>query len=421
MRVYEEDALEAAARADERLSDAAVRRDGPAPPLTGVPIGLKDLYGVAGKPVTASSGFFEEVPTQDCDAWARLSDAGMVLLGHLHTHEFAVGGTTDQVGSPWDLRRSPGGSSGGSAAALAARMTPAATGTDTAGSLRIPSACCGTSAIKPTRGSSRSRASCRSPGASTTEARWRGRSPTAFSCSTRWPAPTAGVPRARSSALPSAQAAASLEGVRVAVSPRVGEVELDPDVATGFDAALEACRRLGATLVEPRAPEEHGPIGDDFLDVLTTDLLTYHRRFDAQRDRYRDSIREWLEEGERRAVTGEAYVAAQARRRLLTGAWAAWLAEHRIDAVLEPTIPVVAPLRGDGYDHWGTDYALISLTHLWDWTGFPVAALPAGVGRSGLPVGVSLIGPAGADLRVASFAVALQSELGVPEPPPVTA
>ena len=110
VRVYEEDALEAAARADERLSDAAMGRDGPAPPLTGVPIGLKDLYGVAGKPVTASSGFFEEVPTQDCDAWARLSDAGMVLLGHLHTHEFAVGGTTDQVGSPWDLRRSPGGS-----------------------------------------------------------------------------------------------------------------------------------------------------------------------------------------------------------------------------------------------------------------------------------------------------------------------
>jgi Asp-tRNA(Asn)/Glu-tRNA(Gln) amidotransferase A subunit family amidase len=170
-------------------------------------------------------------------------------------------------------------------------------------------------------------------------------------------------------------------------------------------------------VVEPPAPAAHGPIGDDFLDVLTTDLVAYHRRFDAHRDRYRDSIREWLEEGERRAVTGETYVAAQERRRVLTRAWSAWLAEHGVDAVLEPTIPVVAPLRGDGYDHWGTDYALISLTHLWDWTGFPVAALPAAVGRSGLPVGVSLIGPAGADLRVASLATALQVELGVPEPP----
>ncbi len=77
---------------------------------------------------------------------------GMVLLGHTHTHEFAAGGTTDQVGNPWALNLIAGGSSGGSAAALAARMTPAALGSDTCGSLRIPSACCGTSAIKPTHG-----------------------------------------------------------------------------------------------------------------------------------------------------------------------------------------------------------------------------------------------------------------------------
>jgi aspartyl-tRNA(Asn)/glutamyl-tRNA(Gln) amidotransferase subunit A len=419
VRVYEEDALAAAARADERLTEAAVRRDGPAPPLTGVPIGLKDLYGVAGKPVSASSGFFEEVPAEDCDVWARLSAAGMVLLGHLHTHEFAVGGTTDQVGSPWDLARSPGGSSGGSAAALAARMTPAATGTDTAGSLRIPSACCGTSAIKPTRGLV-SLAGIVPLSWSLDHAGPMARS--LVDCAVLLEA-MAGPDRMRAESalhapLPAGSATGTLEGVRLAVSPRVTEVELDTDVAAGFDAVLEACRRLGAVLVEPHAPGEHGPVGDDFLDVLTTDLLTFHRRFDAQRDRYRDSIREWLEEGERRAVTGEAYVAAQERRRRLTGAWAAWLTEHRVDAVLEPTIPVVAPPRGDGYDHWGTDYALISLTHLWDWTGFPVAALPAGVGsESGLPVGVSLVGPAGSDLQLLALGTALQEELGVPEPP----
>lgn len=420
VRVYEEDALAAASRADERLSEAAVRRDGPAPPLTGVPIGLKDLYGVAGKPVTASSGFFEEVPARDCDAWARLSAAGMVLLGHLHTHEFAVGGTTDQVGSPWDPARSAGGSSGGSAAALAAGMTPAATGTDTAGSLRIPSACCGTSAIKPTRGLV-SLAGVVPLSWSLDHAGPMARS--LADCAMLLEA-MAGPDRARAESALHAPfhggpATSRHEGVRLAVSPRVAEVELDADVAAGFDAALEACRRLGAVLVEPRAPEEHGPVGDDFLDVLTTDLLTYHRRLDAQRDRYRDSIREWLEEGERRAVTGETYVAAQERRRRLTRAWARWLTEHRVDAVLEPTIPVVAPLRGDGYDHWGTDYALISLTHLWDWTGFPVAALPAGVGsESGLPVGVSLVGPAGSDRQLLALGAALQAELGVPELPP---
>src|SRR5919198_1053469 len=146
VRVYEEDARAAAARADERLA----ARD--APDLCGVPIGLKDLYPVAGKPLTASSRVLDETPDRDCDVWARLSAEGMVLLGHLHTHEFACGGTTDQVGNPRALERSAGGSSRGSGAALASRQVPSATGTDTAGSLRIPSAECGTSTIKPTRG-----------------------------------------------------------------------------------------------------------------------------------------------------------------------------------------------------------------------------------------------------------------------------
>ena len=147
VRVYEEDAREAAARADERLAQ------GDAPTLCGIPIGLKDLYAVAGKPLTASSTVLYDVPDRDCDIWARLATEGMVLLGHVHTHEFACGGTTDQVGNPWALERSAGGSGGGSSAALASRQVPAATGTDTAGSLRIPSAECGTSTIKPTRGS----------------------------------------------------------------------------------------------------------------------------------------------------------------------------------------------------------------------------------------------------------------------------
>jgi Asp-tRNA(Asn)/Glu-tRNA(Gln) amidotransferase A subunit family amidase len=146
-------------------------------------------------------------------------------------------------------------------------------------------------------------------------------------------------------------------------------------------------------------------------------MLVYHRRFDARRELYRPSLREWVEEGERRAVSGEAYVAAGRRRRAVTAAWTDWLDEHGVSAIAEPTIPVVAPLRGDGYEHAGTDYALISLTHLWDWTGFPVAALPAAVGVAGLPVGVSLVGAAGSDAFVAALGIELQGELGVPEPP----
>ncbi len=396
VRVYQEDALAAADRADEHLAR------GGAPPLCGVPVGLKDLFAVAGKPLTASSRLLDERPARDSDVWARLSAAGMVLLGHLHTHEFAVGGTTDQVGNPWALDRSAGGSSGGSAAALAARMTPAATGTDTAGSLRIPSALCGTSTLKPSRGL----------------VSLRGVVPLAPTLDHAGPmartladcAPLLAVLLGLPGPLPAAR---TLAEMRIAVSPRVASVELDADVAAGFDGALAACRRLGAELVEPPPPEAPLDVGAEFLDVVLAELLPYHRRFDARRELYRPSLREWVEAAEARALSAEAYLAAQARRAEVTFAWADWLAGHRIDAVLEPTVPVVAPARGDGYEHAFTDAALISLTHHWDWTGFPVAALPAGVGpRSGLPVGVSLIGPPGRDFDVLAAGVELQAELG---------
>ena len=186
--------------------------------------------------------------------------------------------------------------------------------------------------------------------------------------------------------------------VRLALSPRAAGADLDADVAEGFDAAIAQCRALGAVLVDPPPPELALAVGDDFLDVLYAELLVYHRRFDGRRERYRPSLREWVEQAEARKVSAEGYVAAQTRRRATTSELAHWLAEHRIAALLEPTVPCVAPLRGDGYDRAGSDYALISLTHFWDWTGFPVVAIPAGIGtRSALPVGVSLIGPAGSD------------------------
>jgi aspartyl-tRNA(Asn)/glutamyl-tRNA(Gln) amidotransferase subunit A len=417
VRVYEEDATAAAARADELLAAEG------APPLCGIPVGLKDLYAVAGKPLTASSRLLDEVPERDCDGWARLRAAGMVLLGHLHTHEFAIGGTTDQVGNPWALDRSAGGSSGGSAAALAAKMTPAATGTDTAGSLRIPSALCGTSTIKPTRGlvslagvvplavsldhagpMARELVDCALLLATMAGPdRGRPQSALARSMPAETPAPRSG-PR-------------PLAGARLAVSPRLGTVELEADVAERFELALEACRRLGAELAEPPAPLAPLDVGEDYLDVLCAELLAYHRRFDEERDRYRRSIREWVEQSERHATPAEAYVAAQTRRRETTAAWANWLAEHRLSAIVEPTVPVTAPLRGDGYEHAGSDYVLISLTHYWDWTGFPAVALPAGLGaRTGLPCGVSLIGAAGSDWELLAAGIDLQAELGVPAP-----
>jgi aspartyl-tRNA(Asn)/glutamyl-tRNA(Gln) amidotransferase subunit A len=401
VRVYEEDALMAAARADELLASGA-----DIPPLLGVPIGLKDLYGVAGKPVTASSSLLDDVPSEDCDVWRRLEAAGMILLGHLHTHEFAAGGTTDQVGNPWDVARTAGGSSGGSAAALAAHMVPAATGTDTAGSLRIPSACSGTSTIKPTRGLVSTR----------------GVVPLSWSLDHAGPmARSLADCRALLAAMAGVDAdergvASTLDGARIAVSPRVGSVTLDDDVAAGFERAVEACRKLGATLIDPPAPDCGFDVADEFRDVMTTDMLAYHRRFDGHRERYRPALRQWLEVGEERAVSGERYAAIQAGRQDMAASWSDWLGAHRISAVIEPTIPVVAPPRGNGYEEAGSDYVLISLTHFWNWTGFPVVTLPSGVGRAHrLPVSVSLVGADGTDQHLLALGIQLQAELGVPD------
>ena len=107
----------------------------------------------------------------------------------------------------------------------------------------------------------------------------------------------------------------------------------------------------------------------------------------------------------------------QTRRAELHDAWVDWLVDHRIDAIVEPTVPIVARTRGHGYDEAFTDYDEISLTHYWNWLGFPAVTLPSGVGRrSGLPVSVSLIGAPGADWDLLAAAAALQDELGTVTP-----
>ena len=385
VRVYDERARDAAGRADARLAA------GDAPTLCGIPIGLKDLYAVAGVPLTASSRALDEEPGRDCEVWTRLSAQGMVLLGHLHTHEFAAGGTTDQVGNPWDLARSAGGSSGGSAAALASWTTPAATGTDTAGSLRIPSAMCGTATVKPTFRS----------------VPIRGIVPLG-------PTLDHAGPMARSVA-DCEPLLAAMAGVRppvdrrplrrVAVSPRIAT--LDPDVAENFD---RACALLPLVSVPP--PPVRLDLGLDLLDVLCAGMLVYHRGLADRRPLYRPSTRGFLEHGEERAMTAEEYVALQDERAELRAEWLDWLDEHEIDALVEPTVPIVARERGHGYDKPFTDVAEISLTHYWNWTGFPVVAFPSGVGsRSALPTGVSLIGAPGADWDLLAAGAALEAEL----------
>jgi aspartyl-tRNA(Asn)/glutamyl-tRNA(Gln) amidotransferase subunit A len=422
VRLYPERAAELAQAADERLA----REGDEAPLLCGIPLALKDLYAVEGLPLTASSRVLDEEPAgQDCVAWARLRARGMVLVGHTHTHEFAAGGTTDQVGNPWAHDRSAGGSSGGSGAAVAARMVPAATGTDTLGSLRIPSALCGTSTIKPTHGRvpldgifplapsldhagpiARTVADC--------AALLEGLAADGPQVSPLFPppAPLGPLPREpRPGARP-------LEGVTIALTDRTGRQPVDADVLDGLEAARSACHELGAAVVEHTAPAELP--AEDMSGVLLAEMWAVHRSFADRTDRYRPSIRELVDAARATSDAG-AYIRAQERRAAFCAEWERWFAEHGVDLVLEPTSALVAPPRGAGYDPGhagGQGDPLIAFTATWDLTGFPVASLPAGLGgRSGLPVGVSLIAPRGAELPLAQAAIDLQERALAPAAP----
>jgi aspartyl-tRNA(Asn)/glutamyl-tRNA(Gln) amidotransferase subunit A len=412
-RIYPEHAAQIADAADRRLESEREQ----APVLCGIPIGVKDLYSVAGLPLTASSRVLEgHVAESDCTAWARLRDQGMVIVGHTHTHEFAAGGTTDQVGNPWALDRVAGGSSGGSAAALAARMVPAALGTDTLGSLRIPTALCGITAVKATHG--RVPMNGVVPLAHTLDhagpmAR------TVKDCSALLgalasdgsqvspllppPAPTGALPlEARPGPRP-------LQGLKLAVTDRPDRQPLDEDVADGLEAARSACERLGAAVVDQPAPPELP--ADQMSAVLLAEMWAFHRQFEDRVDRYRPSIRE-LVEAARTATGADTYIRAQQARETFTAEWQGWFAAHEVDFLLEPTVPIVAHARGSGYDpgHAGGEGdPLIALTATWDLTGFPVVALPVQLGRrTRLPVGVSLVGARGAEAPLLQAAIDLQ-------------
>ena len=351
VRLYPERALDAARAADERLA-----REGPqAPLLCGIPIGLKDLYGVAGLPLTASSRVLEgHVAPADATVWSRLADQGMVLIGHTHTHEFAAGGTTDQVGNPWAPDRVAGGSSGGSAAALAARMVPAALGSDTCGSLRIPSACCGTSALKPTHGllpldgiiplapsldhpgpMARTIADCGALLAGLLQG---------------GPAVSAvAPPPAPAGALPVSATAGSrpLAGLTIALTDRSDRVVIDAEVAIALGTARRACEHLGARVVSAPAPWTLD--WDDLSTVLFTDAWAYHARHAELAGRYRPAIAEFLEAAATFTAAGP-YMEAQRRRDEGAAIWERWFAERQIDLVLEPTLPIVPYGRGPGYE-----------------------------------------------------------------------
>lgn len=416
VRTYDDDALAAAKASDSRR--AAGEEFGP---LDGIPLALKDIYAVAGKPLTASSQVLDIIPEHDSVVWSNLKAAGMVLVGHTHTHEFALGGWTDQVGNPWDTRLSAGGSSGGSGAALAAGMVPAATGTDTGGSLRIPSSFCGTSTIKPTR------TLTSIDGVIPISIHLDHTGPMARTlrdCSMLLAAMAGPTPGLMGTALmrPLGFTALAptpddqpLAGVRIALSPRIDDEFVTTEVAAATRAAFDLAISLGATAVELPLPEFDM---DGFEEMMRADAASYHEQHRAKAALYRPEVSEILGHYWDEPYPAHTYVQLHEKRAAVVAAWQHWFAESGVDALMEPTTAVTARPRTVDSQVRTHDREVIALTAFWNWTGFPAVALPAGPGAgTGLPTSVSLIGSAGTDATVLQIGIDLQERLGIPAAP----
>jgi aspartyl-tRNA(Asn)/glutamyl-tRNA(Gln) amidotransferase subunit A len=382
--VLADDARRQARRADAEL--AAGRDCGP---LHGVPISIKDLLDVQGVPTTAASRVREgHIAFRDAPAIAHLKRAGAVLVGKTNLHEFAFGTTNEDsafgpVRNPFDTSRSPGGSSGGSGASVAAGFALATVGTDTGGSIRIPAAACGIVGLKPSHG----------------EISVEGVVPLSHTLDHVGPlAVNVGDATLVYHALLGETVARPpapipLSGVRLAV-PRAYFCDmLEDEVRSRFEAALENLRMAGAHVNEIEIPHAKD-VATVYLHLVLGDAAAYHgATLESMPERYTEPVRLRLEMG--RYILAEDYVRALTGRELLRREVDAALAQH--DALVLPTLAILPPLIGATTVRIGdrtepVRNIMLRLTQLFNITGHPALSIPAASGPSGLPCGVQLVG-----------------------------
>jgi len=383
IRVMADEARREADTADRELASGIDRG-----PLHGVPIAVKDLIDITGVPTTAASRVRDgHVAAADAPVITNLRQAGAVLIGKTNLDEFAFGTTSENsafgpVRHPIDPSRSPGGSSGGSAVAVATGMALAALGTDTGGSIRIPAAACGTSGLKPTLG----------------EISTEGVVPLARTLDHVGPfARTVGDARLVYRALLGSNdeplAASSPRAFRLGV-PRGYLCDLlDADVRARFDEAVTALRRAGASITDVTIPHASSTPAV-YIHIHSSEAATYHARsLDTHADRYTPVVRRRLEVG--RYVLAQDYVRAMEGREVLRGEVDAALAD--CDALLLPALPIPAPPIGaDTVIVNGAAEPVRALmlreTQLFNVTGHPAISIPCGVTSQGLPVGLQVVG-----------------------------
>jgi aspartyl-tRNA(Asn)/glutamyl-tRNA(Gln) amidotransferase subunit A len=418
-----ERALAQASAADARIAA------GDAGPLVGVPIAHKDIFVTRDLPTTAGSRMLADYRSPfDATVVARLAEAGTVTLGKLNCDEFAMGSSNENsawkpVKNPWDEGRVPGGSSGGSAAAVAARLMPAATGTDTGGSIRQPASFCGITGIKPTYGVC-SRYGMIAFASSLDQAGVLARS--AEDCalllsamsgfdardSTSAERPPQDYVAALGRARPGATAGKPLLGLRIGVAKEFFPEALAGDVESALRAALAELERLGATLVDVSLPRTELAIPVYYL-IAPAEASSNLSRFDGVRYGHRAEHYADLQgmykasrsegfgpEVKRRIMIGTYvlshgyydayYLQAQKLRRMIADDFRACFGQ--CDLIAGPAAPTVAWKLGAISDDPVANYLADIFTLPASLAGLPGMSIPAGFGSGGLPVGLQLMG-----------------------------
>ena len=404
----ESEALLASARCADEERARGVRRG----PLHGVPISVKDLFAVAGQPATAGSRILADYrPDRDATAWARLRAAGALLLGKTNLHEFAYGATTinphyGDTHNPWALERIAGGSSGGSAAAVATGMGYGTLGSDTGGSIRLPAAVCGVSGLKPTYGRvSRAGATA----LSWTQDHVGPLARTALDCAVLLDLMTGPDPddsTAASLPAPNAEATlrgapADLRGVRVGILSGHREAVLEPEVGACFDRAIQILVSLGAQVREVRFEHEPAALLAGQTIQAVEAMQVHHAWLRDRPQDYGADVRIRLELGA--LVPGAQFVKALRLRRLTVERMRDLMQD--VDVLAGPTVPIVAPPIAASMIQMGNQQVeprtvLARLTRLYDVTGQPALSIPCGFGAHGLPVGLQLAARPWADALV---------------------
>lgn len=412
-------ALDQARRADEERLTGRDRG-----PLHGIPIALKDLFLTRGIRTTAGSKVYERfVPEIDAAVVEKLEAAGAVLIGKLNQHECAYGITSENphfgpVRNPWNTEHSPGGSSGGSGAAVSAGFVFAAMGTDTGGSIRIPASFCGVAGIKPTYGLV-SRYGVFPLGYSLDHMGPLARS--VRDCAIVLEA-IAGHDR-RDPASARRQVSrlvppdgVSIRGVRIGVPENFYFDRVDPEVDAAVRATLRLAESVGAEVKPVRVPDI-AALNAVARVVLLAEASAIYEPLLKERSLFGEDVLALFDQG--RLVPATDYVNAQRLRRRMQREFAAvW---RDVDCLITPATPAPAPRIGQktvrlGGEEEDVRLAATRLARGINALGLPAAAIPCGITAAGLPIGLQIIGPAFADAAVLRVAAALEDAgAGVPK------